>query len=88
MNGQFLAILRCPIEKTKLTLANTDLIDRVNRSATEGKLCYEGGSTVEDAFDELLINEASSFAYGVRDDIPSLCKELGIPLNQLDADLA
>ena len=79
-----LEILVCPDDRTKLALADSEKVAALNEAITAGKIKNKGGEAVGDTVEQGLVREDGSILYPVRDDIPVLLIEEGIPLAQLD----
>lgn len=76
-----LGILVCPENKAPVTLASREIIEKVNQRIASGALLNRGGSKITEPIAEGLIREDGAFLYPIRDDIPIMLIEEGIPLN-------
>ncbi|RMG06500.1 MAG: Trm112 family protein [Planctomycetota bacterium] len=85
LSPDLLEILRCPEDRTRLALADEALVARLNAAIAAGKVTNKGGEPVREAVDAGLVREDGAILYPVREDIPVLLIEEGIPLAQLDA---
>ena len=70
VHPDLLEILVCPETRQPLTMAGSEILDRVNQ-AVEGKtLRNQGGDRVSERIEEGLVREDGKVMYPVRDDIP------------------
>jgi uncharacterized protein YbaR (Trm112 family) len=80
IDQDLLDILRCPETRQRLTPADADLIERLNREIGEGRLTNRGGEAVSEPLDAGLVREDGQILYPVRDDIPEMLIDSGIAL--------
>ena len=73
-----LSILRCPENGSRLKLAETELISRLNLLAASGKLENRAGRTIEKPLDGGLLREDGTVLYPIVDEIPVLLKDEAI----------
>jgi uncharacterized protein YbaR (Trm112 family) len=85
LSRDFLAMVRCPENRTPLALADDALIARINRAIAEGRLKNRAGQTLGRSLDGGLVREDHAILYPIIDQIPILLFDEGIFLNQLDA---
>jgi uncharacterized protein YbaR (Trm112 family) len=83
LSADLLEILRCPENRTVLKLADADLLGKLNAAVEAGTLKSKGDQVVKDKLDAGLVREDEAIVYAVRDDIPVMLVEEGIPLAQL-----
>ncbi|MGB0911816.1 MAG: Trm112 family protein [Nitrospirales bacterium] len=76
-----LAILCCPETKLTVTLADNDLIQRVNTGIGSGTVLNKAGQQVKEEIDGGLIREDQKVLYPIRDQIPIMLIEEGIVLD-------
>ncbi len=83
MNDSLLKMLRCPDDLTPLTLADADLIERLNRAIEAGNLFNLAGERIERRLRSGLIRELEDRLYPIVEHIPMLISEEAILLSQL-----
>ena len=83
IDEELLNILRCPITKTRLTVADQELVDRVNKRIEQEKIENCIGEKVTRAVDGGLINESQAHLLPIFDGIPCLIPDEAIPLAQI-----
>jgi uncharacterized protein YbaR (Trm112 family) len=83
LSPSLLEILRCPENRTVLKLAEADLLTKLNDAVAAGTLKNKGDQAVSEKLDAGLVREDEAIVYAVRDDIPVMLIEEGIPLAQL-----
>ncbi|MEQ8789919.1 MAG: hypothetical protein RIC55_26730 [Pirellulaceae bacterium] len=85
ISDELLKCLRCPQTAQPLTLAEPELVARLNELVEQGKLRNREGETVTRRLEQGLIAEQAGVVYPVANDIPDLVSSDGIPLDQLPA---
>jgi uncharacterized protein YbaR (Trm112 family) len=83
INQQLLEILACPETKTPVSLADDALIAILNAAIAAGTLKNRAGEKVAEKIDGGLIREDHKYLYPIRDDIPIMLIDEGIPLENL-----
>lgn len=83
IDEDFLNMLRCPVDRGPLRLADAELLARLNALAAAGSLRNQSGNVVAARLSDALLNEAGTIAYPVIDDIPDMLSDDSIPLDQL-----
>lgn len=83
MNPDLLAILCCPETKQKVTVAEEAVIVTLNALVTRGGLKNKGNRPVTEPFQGGLVREDGTLLYPIRDNIPVMLIEEGIPLTQV-----
>ncbi len=78
-------MLRCPENRSTLTLADSALVDQLNALVRAGRLVNRGGQTIAEPLDGALVREDQTVAYPIADDIPILLIDEGIMLDQVAA---
>lgn len=77
------AVIVCPESRQSLAMAEDDLLARVNAAIEKGACRNVGGDAVERPLEAGLVREDKQIVYPVRDDIPVLLVEEGIPTGDL-----
>ena len=83
IDKEFLELLACPETKQPVAEAPAELVNRLNNAIAEHRLKNVQGKLVEEKLDGGLIREDRLVLYPVREDIPIMLVEEGIPLNQI-----
>ncbi len=83
LDKDLLAILCCPETKLEVSLADDALIDRLNEVAGRGALKNKAGKPVTELLDGGLIRADRKVLYPIRENIPVMLIEEGIPLDSL-----
>ncbi len=79
IDEELLAILACPETHQPLIEAGAELVQRVNARIAAGEQKNAGGEAVSDAIDGGLLREDEKIVYPIRDGIPVLLIEEGLP---------
>jgi len=80
VDAELINILACPESKEPVKLAESDLIDRLNKAIGAGKVKNRGGQAVSEPVDGGLVRADGRYLYPIRDDIPIMLVEEAIPL--------
>ena len=83
VDPELLEILVCPENKTPVTLADDDLMARINAAIEAGTLKNRGGELVDAKVDGGLVREDRAYVYPIRDDIPIMLIDEAIALDSL-----
>ncbi len=83
VDKDLLAILCCPETKQPVSLAGTELLMKLNEAVRKGNLKNTGKRPVTDELDGGLLRSDSRIVYPIRENIPVMLIEEGIPLEQL-----
>ncbi len=83
IDKELLAILCCPDTKQVVTLAEESLIQKLNAAVARGGVKNLGKRPVSDVLDGGLIRADQQILYPIRDNIPVMLIEEGIPLEQI-----
>jgi uncharacterized protein YbaR (Trm112 family) len=81
IDKELLAILACPETHQPLALADTALLQRVNARIAAGGVKNVGGAAVQEPLAAGLVREDQRIVYPVRDEIPVLLIDEGIPVS-------
>lgn len=80
IDKELLAILCCPETKQDVALADDALIGRLNERIEKGELKNKIGQPVTEKLDGGLLRVDKKILYPIREDIPVMLIEEGIPL--------
>ncbi len=83
IDQELLSILCCPETKQDVALASESLITTLNNQIAEGVLKNKAGQPVTEKLDGGLIRSDKKILYPIRDDIPVMLIEEGIPMTGL-----
>lgn len=83
LDKDLLAILCCPETKQGVVLADDVLIQKVNVAIERGSLKNNAQKPVTEKLDGGLIRSDNKILYPVREDIPVMLIDEGIPLEQI-----
>ena len=83
IDKDLLAILCCPDTKQDVSLADTALIAKLNEAISRGQLKNKASKPISEALDGGLIRSDRKILYPIREDIPVMLIEEGIPLEGL-----
>lgn len=83
VDKELLAILCCPDTKQDVTLADDGLIASLNARIEKGEVKNKSGQPVKEKLDGGLIRADRKILYPIREDIPVMLIEEGIPVEGL-----
>jgi len=83
VDTELLKMLVCPETHQPLREAEGALLAKVNEAIRAGKVSNRSGSQVAEPLTEALIRQDGKILYPVREGIPVLLVDEGIPLEQL-----
>jgi len=83
IDNDLLAILCCPETKQPVSLADPSLIKKLNEAVARGGLQNKGRKPVMEPLDGGLIRADRKILYPIRENIPVMLIEEGIPLEQV-----
>lgn len=83
VDKDLIAILCCPDTKQSVTLADNTLIEKVNTAISRGELKNKAKKSVTEKLDGGLIRADRQILYPIREDIPVMLIDEGIPLDQV-----
>ena len=81
LDKDLLAILCCPDTKQDVSLADEALIAKLNEAVSRGQLKNKASKPVAEPLDGGLIRADRKMLYPIREDIPVMLIEEGIPLD-------
>jgi len=76
--------LRCPEDRSELTLAGEGLVRRVNAAIRAGRLSNRGGRAIDETIDAGLIRAAGDMLYPIVHGIPLLLRDEAIPIDSFE----
>ncbi|WNM58798.1 Trm112 family protein [Candidatus Nitrospira allomarina] len=79
-----LAILCCPETKQEVCLLDQTVVQRLNQKISKGELKTKGGQLVTEQIDGGLLRKDNTLFYPIRDQIPIMLIEEGIPIEKSD----
>ena len=83
LDPQLLSILCCPESKQGVTLLNSADLEKLNEKIQNGQLHNKGGGVIKDKLDGGLLREDRTVVYPIRDSIPIMLIDEGIPVHGL-----
>lgn len=83
IDQQLLDILACPETKEPVSLADETLIAKINAAIEAGTLQNRAGEAIKKKIDGGLVREDKKYLYPIRDDIPIMLIDEGIPLEDV-----
>ncbi|GJM20839.1 MAG: hypothetical protein DHS20C15_07540 [Planctomycetota bacterium] len=83
LDKDLLAILACPETKEPVSLADADLVSRLNAAIEAGGLSSRDGNKIERPLDAALLRQDGKVAYAVRGGIPIMLIDESIMVDQL-----
>jgi uncharacterized protein YbaR (Trm112 family) len=83
IDKDLLAILCCPDTKQAVHLADEALIGKLNEAVKQGRLKNKAQKPVVESLDGGLVRADRKILYPIREDIPVMLIEEGIPLDQV-----
>jgi len=83
IDKELLAILVCPTDHSPLSLANDQMIARVNRAIAARRVKNRAGRLVEQSVDGGLLRTDNTLLYPILDGIPLLLPDEAISLAEI-----
>lgn len=80
MRNELQNVLRCPIDRSPLTVASEALLGELNSAIRERRLYNLGGQRLDRAIEGGLVRSAGDLIYPIIDGIPLLIKDEAISL--------
>ena len=80
----FVQRLRCPVSRSRLTEADDELMERVNRLIDERGLPTRGGQRQRERLQSGLVTEDGRFLYPIQDGIVCMLVENAIDLQEVN----
>ena len=82
IDKELLDILCCPETKQDVTYVDGDTIQKINKKIKSGEVTNRGGEKVTEPIDAGLLREDKEYLYPIRQDIPIMLIDEGIPFAQ------
>jgi uncharacterized protein YbaR (Trm112 family) len=83
LDKELLAILCCPDTKQPVVVADDSLVQKINSAIDRGTLKNKAQQTITEKLDGGLVRADRKILYPVREDIPVMLIDEGIPLEQM-----
>jgi uncharacterized protein YbaR (Trm112 family) len=83
ISQQLLDILVCPESRTPLSVAEGDLVERLNQAIAAGRIKSRCGQKVDRPIDGGLVRQDGTLLYPIIDGIPVMLMDEAIPLDQI-----
>jgi len=83
IDRQLLDILACPETHQAVAPADEALVNSVNRKIEAGQLLNRAGEKVTEPINGGLVRADGRYLYAIREDIPIMLVEQGIPLENI-----
>lgn len=80
VDPDLLSILACPATHQGLAQAERELLERLNAAIAKGRLRSVGGAEVREPLRGGLVREDRKIVYPIRDGIPVLLVDEGLPV--------
>ena len=84
ISKELLAILCCPETKQDVDYIEGGVIKNINAAINNGVLKNRAGQAVKERIDAGLLREDRKYLYPIREDIPIMLIDEGIPFEQFD----
>ncbi len=75
-----LEVLVCPATRQKVSLADDEVVAALNQGIRKGEVKDVSGAVLNEAVHGLLVRTDGKVAYPVREDIPEMLVDRGIPM--------
>ena len=83
INQKLLEIIVCPVSHQPLRIAEEQLIDRLNQAISAGRVKDRAGRPMTAPIQQGLIRQDGQVMYPIRDNIPVLLTDEGIPMDEI-----
>ncbi len=83
IDPQLLDILVCPESRQPVAMANSEVLDRLNKAIAARAAATLGGKTLADPVTEGLLREDGRILYPIRDGIPIMLIDESIDVTRL-----
>jgi len=78
-------ILVCPMDRSPLSLADDQIVARINRAIAAGRVTTRAGRLVDQPIGGGLLRADKTLLYPISDGIPVLLADEAIPLSQINS---
>jgi uncharacterized protein YbaR (Trm112 family) len=78
-----LAFIRCPVDRSELTVADNGLLHRINAAIREGRLMNRCGRRLDEFLDGALVRVDGEAFYPIVHGIPILLSDEAVEMEQL-----
>ena len=83
VSEELVKILACPETHQPVSMAQQELVDKLNEGIARGEVVNVGGEKVSEPMEAALVRQDGEIAYPVREGIPQMLVEEGIGLGKL-----
>jgi uncharacterized protein YbaR (Trm112 family) len=83
MRSELLQLLRCPLDRTPLAEASSDVVAQINAAIADGRVANLGGQQLQRPIDGGLVRADGDVLYPIVDGIPVLLRDEAISLTNL-----
>jgi len=83
LKQELLEMLACPENRSRLSLADAELLGKVNAAIARKELKNKAGQVLDAPLDGGLVRDDATILYPIVDDIPMMLVDQAIPLNQV-----
>lgn len=80
ISKDLLEILCCPETKESISLADQNLVEKINHKILAGNLKNRAGQLVTEKIDGGLVRQDQKYLYPIREDIPVMLIDEALPL--------
>ncbi len=80
IDKQLLEIIVCPVNHQPLRIADQLLLEQINQAIGAGQVKDQAGRSVSELIEEGLLRQDGRILYPIRDGIPVLLADEGIPV--------
>jgi uncharacterized protein YbaR (Trm112 family) len=80
IDANLIEILRCPQDRSRLSIAAPEVVDRINAAINAGSAVNLAGERLTKRIDGGLVREAGDLLYPIVDDIPVMLPDEAVEL--------